>query len=191
MGLGIAFKDGLEEAVKLNADIIVNIDADGQYNPKEIDKLIQPIIQDKSDIVLGVRAYGDGLKFMPLTKKIGNKIATWIIRRVTGLPIIDAQTGFRAFSRDAALKLNLTGEYTHVHETLIQARFKGLKIEQVPVEFRRRKNNEKSRLIPNIWAYAKNAGGIILRTYRDYKPLKFFTITGGIFTFIGFLKYFY
>ncbi len=181
-GLGITFRDGLEAALRRGADIIVNIDADGQYNAAQIPALIRPISEGKADIVLGWRDINN-LDFMPKGKKLGNKLATWITRQLLGLPIKDAQTGFRAFSREAAQKLNLYGKYTYVQETLIQANQKGLLIEQVPIEFRRR--DGKSRLIPSIGAYAIRAGGVIFGTYRDYHPLKFFLIIGGVLVIIG------
>lgn len=171
-GLGCAFKTGLDKALELGADIIVNIDADSQYNPKEIPKLIKPILQGKADIVLGDRQISS-LSHMPLGKKLGNKISTWFVRRLSHLPIRDAQTGFRAFSREAALRMNLLGDYTYTQETIIQAYKKGLTIAQIPVQFRKR--NDPSRLISSIFSYAKNAGATTLRTYRDYHPLKVFT----------------
>jgi len=181
-GLGFSFRDGLEAAMKRDADIIVNIDADGQYNPAQIPTLIKPIAEGKADIVLGWRDISN-LDFMPKGKKIGNKIATWLTRRLLGLPIKDAQTGFRAFSREAAQRLNLGGRYTYVQETLIQAKYKGLLIEQVPIEFRRR--DGKSRLIPSLGSYAFRAGSIIFGTYRDYYPLKFFSSIGGLLVLIS------
>lgn len=181
-GLGVTFRDGLEAALEKGADIIVNIDADGQYNANQIPTLIKPILDRKADIVLGWRDI-DNLEFMPRGKKLGNKLATWITRRLSGLPIRDAQTGFRAFSKEAALRLNLFGKYTYVQETLIQASHKDLQIEQVPVEFRRR--DGKSRLIHGLFSYAIRAGAIIFNTYRDYHPLKFFSYIGGFFILIG------
>lgn len=182
LGLGITFRDGVEEALRMGADIIVNIDADFQYNAKEIQRLIEPVINGRADIVLGDRQI-DKIEHMPLSKKWGNKIATRVVRRVTGLPIRDAQTGFRAFSRDAALRLNLTGDYTYVQEMLIQAANKNLKIEQIPVEFRKREG--KSRLIAGILSYAKYAGLNIIKSYRDYRPLKVFTAIGVTIILIG------
>lgn len=181
-GLGVTFRDGLDSALEKAADIIVNIDADGQYNASEIPTLIKPILDGKADIVLGWRDI-DNLDFMPRGKKLGNKLATWVTRRLSGLSIKDAQTGFRAFSREAALRMNLRGKYTYVQETLIQAGYKGLQIEQVPVEFKGR--DGKSRLIPSLGAYATRAGAIIFSTYRDYHPLKFFSGIGGAFILIG------
>ena len=181
-GLGVAFRDGMDSALARGADIIVNIDADGQYNATQIPALIKPILDRKADIVLGWRDI-DNLDFMPRSKKLGNKLTTWLTRRLSGLPIKDAQTGFRAFSREATLRMNLGGKYTHVQETLIQASHKGLQIDQVPVEFRRR--DGKSRLIPSLGTYAIKAGAIIFSTYRDYHPLKFFSSIGGVLLLIG------
>jgi glycosyltransferase involved in cell wall biosynthesis len=160
-GLAHAFRAGLETALEQGADIIVNIDADGQYNGREIPNLIAPILNESADIVLGNRQINT-LEHMPRGKKVGNKMATWVTRRVTGLPIMDAQTGFRAFSRDAALHLNIMSDYTYVQETIIQAVNNGLTIVDVPVEFRKRKGGE-SRLISNIFSYASRAGGTIDR----------------------------
>lgn len=182
LGLAKTFKDGLDFALAIGADIIVNIDADAQYNAKEIPKLIEPILKGEADIVLGNRQI-DKLDHMPRGKKIGNKIATWVTRKFSGMDIKDAQTGFRAFSREAVMKLNVLGDYTYTQETIIQAVKKGLKIVEVPVEFRKREDN--SRLISSIWSYAKKAGIIIIRTYRDYHPFKVFTAIGGIVFLAG------
>jgi glycosyltransferase involved in cell wall biosynthesis len=181
-GLGISFRDGTNRALEREADIIVNIDADSQYDALQIPDLIKPILDNQADIVLGSRDI-NSLKFMSRGKKLGNKLASWITRRLSGLPIKDAQTGFRAFSREAVLRLNLFGKYTHVQETIIQASYKGLQIEQVPVEFRARKG--RSRLIANLGSYALRAGTIIFSTYRDYYPLRFFSFIGGVLVTLG------
>lgn len=170
-GLAQTFKTGLEEALFQGADIIVNTDADGQYDGNEIPKLIDPILKNEADIVLGDRQVKT-LEHMPFGKKMGNRISSWVVRRASGLPIKDAQTGFRAFSREAALRMNIVSEYTYTQETIIQAAYKKLKIAQIPIIFRKRPG--KSRLISGIWNYAKKSGLTIIRTYRDYKPLKIF-----------------
>jgi len=181
-GLAYAFKIGIDAALESGADIIVNIDADGQYDAKEIPLLIQPILNNDADIVLGSRFKG-WIEEMPIQKKIGNKIATKITSLVSGFQVSDAQTGFRAFSREAALQLNILSEYTYVQETIIQAINKNLTIKEIPVHFRKRKG--KSRLISNILTYAKRAGITILRTYLHYRPLRTFAILGGILILIG------
>jgi len=181
-GLGTAFKRALDEALGMGADIIVNIDADGQYNALDIPRLIAPIVENRADIVLGWRDIGK-LDFMPAGKKIGNRLATRATRMLAGFPVKDAQTGFRAFSRDAALRMYLSGGYTYVQETLMQARYKGLIIEQVPVDFRERKG--KSRLISSIFSYAVRASRVIFITFKDYRPLKLFLYSGFVLFLIG------
>jgi len=184
MGLARAFDKGLDVALEMGADIIVNIDADGQYDPREIPKLIQPILNGEADIVLGNRQI-DKLTHMSLSRKIGNKIATFVTNKLSGLNISDAQTGFRAFSRRAALMLNVLSDYTYTQETLIQAAYKKLRIVEVPIEFRERKG--KSRLISSLLSYAKRSGLTILLTYLNYKPLKTFSIIGLAILTIGLL----
>lgn len=182
MGLARTFRDGLSEALEMGADIIVNTDADFQYNGKEIPKLIAPILDGKADIVLGDRQI-DQLDHMPRGNYWGNKTATWVVRRATGLRIRDAQTGFRAFNREAALRMNLTGDYTYTQETLIQAANKNLAIAQVPVEFRRRTG--KSRLISGLFGYAQAAGITIFRSFGAYNPFAVFSGIGIICILLG------
>jgi glycosyltransferase involved in cell wall biosynthesis len=182
MGLAKTFRDGLDAALEMGADIIVNTDADFQYNGTEIPNLITPILEGKADLVLGDRQI-DYLDHMPKGNLWGNKIATYITRRATGLPIRDAQTGFRAFSRDAALRMNLTGDYTYTQETIIQAANKHLKIEQIPVEFRRREG--KSRLISSISRYARSAGITIFRSFGAYHPFVVFSGIGVLCILLG------
>jgi len=182
MGLAQTFRDGLNEALAMGADIIVNTDADFQYDGAEIPKIINPVLEKRADIVLGDRQI-DKLDHMPLGNLWGNKLATSIVRLATGLSIRDAQTGFRAFSREAALRMNLTGDYTYTQETIIQAANKHLKIEQIPVRFRRREG--KSRLIPSISRYARSAGVTIFRSFGAYHPFVIFSGIGIICILLG------
>jgi glycosyltransferase involved in cell wall biosynthesis len=175
MGLAKTFRDGLNEALEMGADIIVNTDADFQYKGSEIPKLIEPILAGRADMVLGDRQI-DRLDHMPRRNVWGNKLATCVIRWATGLPIKDAQTGFRAFSRESALMMNLTGDYTYTQETLIQAANKHLKIEQIPVEFRKREGD--SRLISSIFRYARFAGVTLFRSFGAYHPFVIFSAIG-------------
>lgn len=183
MGLAPAFRAGLEEALNMGADIIVNTDGDGQYNGNQIKDLIRPIVEGKADFVLGSRAKGS-IEHMPIQKKIGNRLATFITRQVSGLPVSDAQSGFRAFTKDAARRLNVMSNYTYVQETLMQVANNRLVYEEIPIEFRKRRAGP-SRLISNIFIYAKRAGATIIRTYRDYQPLKIFFAIGLIFVIAG------
>ena len=185
LGLAQTFRKGLEESLKLGADIVVNTDADYQYNQKQIHKLIKPIIEGKADVVLTNRNIMS-LSHMPLSKKYGNLIATYVTRLVSGFSVRDAQSGFRAFSREAALKLNIFSDYTYVQETIIQAVDKRLRILQTSCDFKKRENS-KSRLIGNIFGYAKRAGLMLVRTYVIYKPLKALLITSIFPLILGFL----
>jgi glycosyltransferase involved in cell wall biosynthesis len=182
MGLAKTFRDGLDAALEMGADIIVNTDADFQYDGTEIPNLIAPILEGKADIVLGDRQI-DKIDHMPRGNLWGNKLATRVIRWTTGLPVRDAQTGFRAFSREAALRMNLTGDYTYTQETIIQAANKNLKIAQIPVEFRRREG--KSRLISSIFRYARLAGVTIFRSFGAYHPFVIFSGIGFICILFG------
>jgi len=195
LGLAQTFKIGLEESLRLGADIIVNTDADFQYNQKEIPKLIKPIIEGKADVVLTNRNVFS-LNHMPLSKKYGNILATYVTRLVSGFKVRDAQSGFRAFSREAALRLNILSDYTYVQETIIQAVDKRLRIVQTSCEFRKREKS-KSRLINNVFGYAKRAGLMLIRSYVRYKPLKALLITAmlpliaGLFLGARFLYLYY
>jgi len=183
-GLAEAFRRGLEVALEMGADIIVNIDADNQYEAKEISQLTQPILDGKADIVLGSRFKG-WIEEMPFQKRIGNRIATKVTALASGYSISDAQTGFRAFSREAALRLNILSDYTYTQEVIIQAARKGLRIVEIPCSFRRRV--DRSRLVSGIFSYAKRAGMVILTTYRDYEPLRVFMTVGLVFIILGLL----
>ncbi len=183
LGLGHAFKTGLEASLRLGGDIIVNIDADGQYDANEIPLLLQPILEGRSDIVLGDRQI-KRLSHMPKSRKWGNGFASWIVRRLSGLEVRDAQTGFRALTADAALRLSLSGGFTYTQEMIIQAAHRGLTIMDVPITFRRRSDGD-SRLITSLWGYAIRASSMILRSYRDQNPLRVFSIVGGIFLAVG------
>ncbi len=182
-GLASAFRLGLETSLDMGADIIVNTDADGQYVGNEISKLIKPIVDGEADIVLGSRFEGT-IEEMPLSKRFGNRIATKVTRFVSGTSVTDAQTGFRAFSREAALRLNVMAEYTYVQETIIQAAHKKLKIVEVPIHFRKREG--KSKLISNIFDYAGKAGVTIIRSFVAYNPLKVFIWIGSVILLMGF-----
>ncbi len=184
-GLAPTFQHGLNECLKRGADIIVNIDADGQYDSTEIPKIIKPIAEGWADVVLTNRKVL-ALDHMPFGKKYGNVLATFVTRMVSGFPVKDAQSGFRAFSREAALKINVRSAYTYVQETIIQAVDKRMKIVQTDCWFGKRKGGS-SRLISNILDYAKRAGSMLLRSYVRYRPLKVFLISGLLISLPGLL----
>ena len=184
LGLAVTFRDALDEAVDMGADVIVNIDADGQYDPTEISKLIQPVVNDDADLVLGSRFDGY-IEEMPMSKKLGNKVATKFASRAAGKHFSDAQTGFRAISKDAAMRLNVLGDFTYTQETLVQAVNKNLRICEVPVNFYKR--DDDSRLFPSVWSYAKRGGGTLIRSYLYHKPLKTFLMIGSLVFTVGFV----
>lgn len=194
LGLAKTFKRGLETALENGADIIVNIDADNQYDPAEIPKIIKPILEKKAEIVMGNRQI-ERLKFMKAGNKYGNLLGSWILRKIIGSNIQDSSSGFRAYSREAALKLNIYYNHTYTHETLIQAAFNKIPTKEVPIEFRERAGG-KSKLIKNIFTHIKISTIIIIRTILLYKPLKtlfylgLIVITPGILLFLRFLYYY-
>ncbi|MEM0360840.1 MAG: glycosyltransferase family 2 protein [Candidatus Diapherotrites archaeon] len=183
-GLAKAFKTGLDAALECGADIIVNTDADFQYNQKQVPLLIKPILEGKADIVLGSRFKGH-IEEMPASKRWGNILATKIVNFVAGCKVSDAQTGFRAFSREAALRMNISSDFTYTQESLLIASEYNLKIAEVPVDFRKRADS--SRLFSSIWGYAKRAGMTLLIAYLNYHPLKFFLSLGGLLVLGGLL----
>jgi glycosyltransferase involved in cell wall biosynthesis len=182
-GLAYTFQRGMNEALKHGADVIVNTDADFQYNQKEIPKLIQPIIDGNADIVSGNRQVED-LSHMKFAKKYGNIIGSKVVKLCAGYNIIDASSGFRAYSRKAALKLFVLSSHTYTHETLIQASHKNLKVIEVPVEFRKRHNGD-SKLISSVFSHIKKSLSTIARNTLMYHSLKFFTYFGFILIALG------
>jgi glycosyltransferase involved in cell wall biosynthesis len=181
-GLAETFRSEIAKALELKADIIVHLDADGQYLPKEIPKLIKEI-ENGYDLVLGSRFDGK-IENMPLIKKLGNIAFSRVISNITGMRISDAQTGFRAFTREVAKEITIISDHTYTQEQIIKAARQKFRIKEVPVYFAKR--NDKSRLISNPFGYALKAWINIIRIYRDYKPLKFFGLIGTFVFAFGF-----
>jgi len=176
-GLARAFQVGLQTALELGADIIVNTDADNQYYGGDIPRLIQPILEGKADIVIGDRNV-ETIEHFSTTKKFLQKFGSWVVRVASDTRVPDAPSGFRAFSREAALRTNIVSGYTYTLETIIQAGHNRLAITHVPV--RTNPKTRESRLITSIWKYVWRSASTIIRTYAMYKPLKFFTTIGAI-----------
>lgn len=178
-GLGKVFSTGFERACRRGADIIVNIDGDGQFDPADISKLVQPILHGEADFVTCSRFADPALRpTMPAVKYWGNKVVTNIINWVCGgTNFSDVSCGFRAFNREAAYRLTLFGRFTYTQETFIDLFSKGLRMAEVPLKVRGVREHGKSRVASSILKYATNSLPIILRAMRDIQPLKFF---GGI-----------
>lgn len=183
-GLAKAFMAGIEASLIAGADIIVNTDADNQYCAEDIPKLIEPILSGRAEIVIGTRPIGKIKHFSP-TKKILQKLGSWVVRIASNTDIPDAPSGFRAISREAAMQLNVFNEYTYTLETIIQAGQKGIPITSVPI--RTNKYLRPSRLVKSITAYVQRSLFTILRIFMTYQPLRFFTILGSIPFSIGFM----
>ena len=177
--LGAVFRTGLERAMRRGADIIVNIDGDGQFDPADIRKLVEPLLADEADFVTCSRfANPEFRPAMPIVKFWGNRAVTRIINWVCGgTKFTDVSCGFRAFNREAAYRLTLFGRFTYTQECFIDLFSKGMRIAEVPLRVRGVREHGKSRIASSIWKYAVNSLPIILRAMRDIQPLKFF---GGI-----------
>lgn len=181
-GLAKGFMAGLDACLRNGADIIVNTDADNQYCGDDIEKLVRPIIEGKTDIVIGERPIDSTEHFSPLKKKLQH-FGSWVVRKASNSNIPDAPSGFRAYSREAAMRLNVTNEYTYTLETIVQAGREKIAMESVPI----RTNSElrPSRLFNSMMGYVKKSMITIIRAFMMYKPLKFFTIVGLIPFLIG------
>lgn len=180
-GLAECFRTEIQKCIELKADVIVHIDADLQYIPDEIPKLIKEI-ENGYDLVLGSRFKGK-IEDMPLVKRLGNLAFSKVVTEITGFAISDAQTGFRAFTRKVAEDIQITSSYTYTQEQIIRAVRHKFKIKEVPIYFAKR--DGKSRLISSPFGYALRAGINIIRIYRDYEPLKFFGVMGSSIFFAG------
>lgn len=187
-GVGAAFRTGVAKATDLDADIIVTIDADGQFNPDDIPRLIAPIIAGEADFVTASRFMDATLiPEMPAAKKWGNDfMARWVSTMIRQR-FYDVSCGFRAYSRNAFLRLNLLGDFTYTHEVFLTLAFSELAIKEVPVQVRGVREHGQSRVASNLWHYGWRTASIILKTYRDYRPLRFFSRIGLAMGGIGFL----
>ncbi len=182
-GLAKAFIYGIDHALKQGADIIVNTDADNQYDAGAISKLIRPIQDGSADIVIGDRQVETIRHFSPL-KIFLQKTGSWAVRQLSGTQVPDATSGFRAYSKEAALQLNVISDFTYTVETIISAGKKNLAIAHVPV--RTNQKTRESRLFPNIRTYLQRTFVTIVKVYSMYKPLKVFTWAGGLTFTAGF-----
>jgi glycosyltransferase involved in cell wall biosynthesis len=181
-GLARAFMAGLEACLKAGADVIVNTDADNQYDARDIPKLIEPILAGRAEIVVGARPIDEIEHFSPL-KKLLQKLGSWVVRQASRTSIPDSPSGFRAISRDAALQLNVFSQYTYTLEMVIQAGQKNIPITWVPV--RTNPVTRPSRLIRGIPDYIRRSVLIIFRVFLLYRPLRSFFWMGMAFVVPG------
>ncbi len=188
LGLARAFQKGMDMALSLGADIIVNTDADNQYDQSEIPDLIKPILEGKADIVSGNRQV-ENLDHMTSAKKYGNIIGSKVVRLSAGYNIQDASSGFRAYNKEAALKLFITSSHTYTHETLIQAQHKNLRVIEVPVTFKKREGSD-SKLIKSVYSHIKKSSSAIVRNTLMYNAFKAFSYIGISLIILGAIPFF-
>lgn len=193
-GLAKGFMAGLDACLRNGADIIVNTDADNQYVGEDIEKLVRPILNGEADMVIGERPIDQTEHFSPLKKKLQH-LGSWVVRKASKTDIPDAPSGFRAYSREAALRMNVINEYTYTLETIVQAGRNKIPLTSVPI----RTNGElrPSRLFNSMMGYVKKSMLTIIRAFLMYRPLMFFSTLGGIMSLAGvllgvrFLVYFF
>jgi glycosyltransferase involved in cell wall biosynthesis len=181
-GLAAAFVAGIDAAVKLGADYVVNTDADNQYVGADIALLIEPLMKGEADIVIGDRNI-KALSEMSAQKKLLQRLGSWVVRQVSGTEVPDTTSGFRAYTREAALRMTIVSEFSYTLESIIQAGKNKLAIAHVPV--RTNPRVRPSRLFDSLFAYVKASGATIVRIYAMYEPLKVFSYIGASIFTIG------
>ncbi|HEX5416535.1 MAG TPA: glycosyltransferase family 2 protein [Chloroflexota bacterium] len=190
-GLAAAFRTGLDAALRLGADVIVNTDGDGQYAGAEIPRLIAPILAGQADLVVGDRAPGSAAHFS-LSKRRLQGLGSWVVRQLSNTEVPDAPSGFRAFSRDAALRLNIVTTYSYTLETLIQAGTQRLAVSSVPITARA--TGRRSRLARSMFDYVLRSLITMGRAYAMYQPVRVFVLTSLVILLpglLGFLRFFW
>lgn len=174
-GLAAAFVAGIDASLKAGADLIVNTDADNQYAGHHISRLIAPLLSGSADIVIGDRNIRE-IQTMSWPKKVLQRLGSWTVRQVSNTKVPDTTSGFRAYTRDAALRMTIVSEFSYTLESLIQAGKRRMAIAHVEIATNPR--TRPSRLFDNIWSYMKRSAATIVRIYTMYEPLKVFTSIG-------------
>jgi glycosyltransferase involved in cell wall biosynthesis len=181
-GLAAAFMTGIEAALRGGADIIVNTDADNQYDARDIGTLVAPILEGRAEMVIGARPIAQTEHFSWIKKRL-QRLGSRVVRLASGTDVEDAPSGFRAFTRDAALRLNVFGSYTYTLETIIQAGRSNIRVLSVPV--RTNPDLRPSRLVKSIWRYVWRSSVTIVRIFATYRPLLFFWALATFFVAVG------
>lgn len=185
-GLGVAFQTGVDAALRHGADIIVTIDADGQFSPSDIPTLVKPLIDHRADVVTASRFLDPALvPEMPWIKRWGNQRVAKLVSFLSGQKLADAACGFRAYSREAVLNLNLFSRFTYTQETLLNLIFKGFRVQEIAVKVRGVREHGASRVANNLWRYAFMTMNTMLRTVLDYRPLRVFGWLGAMLFIAG------
>jgi len=183
-GVGAAFMTGIRNAIHMDADIVVTIDADSQFDSNEIPEMIAPILNRQADVVIGSRFLGNIPKNIPKIKLIGNKIFSKIIYTLVSQKFSDTQTGFRAYSKNALLDISVVNDFTYTQEVLLDLKFKGHSIVEVPIKVKY-DDKRKSRVVKSIFGYSVRSLSIIGRTLVYHRPMLSFNILGLLFCIVG------
>ncbi len=181
-GLAVAFQVGLDASLRLGADVIVNTDADNQYSANNIPDLVEPIIKGDADLVVGSRDITNHEEFSAL-KKVLQKIGSWVVRQASATEVSDVTSGFRAYSKEAALQVNVVSQFTYTLETLIQAGRSDLAVADIPINVN--PTTRPSRLFRSKRQYVRRSAGTISRVYAMHQPLRVFNIPAVIFALVG------
>ena len=181
-GLAAAFQAGLDASLKAGADFIVNTDADNQYAGQDIPKLIAPLLRGEADMVIGDRNIAE-LRHMSWRKRQLQALGSWVVRQVSSTSVPDTTSGFRAYTRETALRMTIVSEFSYTLESIIQAGKKRMAIAHVPVAVNPR--TRPSRLFDSVFSYIKRSGATVVRIYAMYEPLKVFTYLGGTISLAG------
>ncbi len=181
-GLAAAFAAGIDACLRLGADIIVNTDGDNQYFGGDIPRLIAPILAGEADMVIGDRQVETIAHFSPAKKRL-QKLGSWVVRQASDTDIPDTTSGFRAYSREAAMRMNVISDYSYTLETIIQAGKQRLALTHTPI--RTNPKTRESRLIGSLWDYLRRSASTIVRTYTMYEPLRIFISAGALLLLVG------
>jgi len=179
-GVGAAFMTGIRNAILMQADIVVTVDADSQFDPNQIPELILPLLNHQADVVIGSRFQTKIPKNIPKIKLIGNKIFSKLVSWLVSQNFTDTQTGLRAYSKEALLNISVVNDFTYTQEVLIDLKFKGLQIVEIPVEVKY-DDKRKSRVVKNIFNYSTRALSIITKTMLYHRPIFSFGVIAAIF----------
>jgi len=188
-GLAAGFQAGLDAGLKLGADVIVNTDADNQYDGRDIPKLVAPILRGEADMVIGDRQVDSNEHFSHSKRRL-QRLGSWVVRQASSTEVPDTTSGFRAYNREAALQMQVVSKFTYTLETIIQAGKLLVAIDHVPI--RTNPKTRESRLFPSIPAYIRRNGLSIFRIYSQYEPLKVFwggAIVAGVAAMVFFVRF--
>jgi glycosyltransferase involved in cell wall biosynthesis len=188
LGLGTAFRSGLRSAIENNADIMVTVDGDGQFDTRQIPQLVQPILDGRCDLSLCSRFKDPALlPAMPRSKVIGNNIVAKLVSRMTGKRFYDVSCGFRAYNEACMVRLNLMGMFTYTHEVIMELVFQGLRAHEVPLPVRGVRSHSESRIASNLVRYGVQTSRIMLSTLLSHRPHVLFGVLAAMSTVLGLL----